>query len=126
MTVLVGTILDSLVISNFLSETAFAAFGLTAPLANLIELAGNLIAAGCVVVCGSLIGAGKGSDANRTFDSCFTLCLTAGTCAALLLAAFPEALSFLASQKEPQFLPSMLRYVRGMAPASPRCCLPLF
>ena len=27
MTVLVGSILDSLVISNFLSETAFAAFG---------------------------------------------------------------------------------------------------
>ena len=43
MTVLVGTILDGLIISNFLGETAFAAFGLSAPLTNLIELVGNLI-----------------------------------------------------------------------------------
>ena len=57
MTVLVGSILDGLIISNFLSETAFAAFGLTGPLTNLIELAGNVIATGCVVACGNLIGA---------------------------------------------------------------------
>lgn len=78
MTVLIGTILDSLVISNFLSESAFAAFGLAGPLTNLIELAGNLIATGCVVVCGNLIGAGKAKEANRTFHACFTLCLIAG------------------------------------------------
>ncbi len=31
MTVLIGAILDGMIISNFLSETAFAAFGLTGP-----------------------------------------------------------------------------------------------
>ena len=59
MTVLAGSILDGLIISNFLHETAFAAFGLSSPLTNLIELVGNVIATGCIVACGNLIGAGK-------------------------------------------------------------------
>ena len=92
MTVLVGTILDGLIISNYLSETAFAAFGLSAPLTNLIELAGNVIATGCVVACGSLIGAGKTKEANRSFRSCFTLCLAAGGVIAVLLFVFPQIL----------------------------------
>ena len=66
MTVLVGTILDGLIISNFLSETAFAAFGLSSPLTNLIELAGSVVATGCVVACGSLIGAGNSQDASES------------------------------------------------------------
>ena len=120
LTALVGLILDSLVISNFLSETAFAAFGLAAPLTNLIELAGNLIATGCVVVCGRLIGAGKAKEANGVFDSCFTLCLAAGGGAALLLVVIPQAASFLASGKRgAEFLPLVFRYVRGMAPGIP-------
>ena len=124
MTVLVGSILDSLVISNFLSETAFAAFGLTGPLTNLIELAGSLIATGCVVVCGNLIGAGKAKEANRTFKACFTLCLAGGGGAALLLAVFPQAASFLVSGKNgAEFLPLMFRYVRGMAPGVPAMIL---
>ena len=124
MTVLVGSILDSLVISNFLNETAFAAFGLTEPLANLIELAGNLIATGCVVVCGNLIGAGKAKEANRVFDSCFTLCLLAGGTAALVLVILPQAASFLVSGKNGgEFLPLMFRYVRGMAPGIPAMIL---
>ena len=124
MTVLVGTILDGLIISNFLSETAFAAFGLAAPLANLIELAGNVVATGCVVSCGNLIGAGKSKDANRSFHSCFTLCLTAGGAAALLLLFLPQATGFLVSGKDaPAFAPEMFRYVRGMAPGIPAMML---
>ena len=60
MTVLVGSILDGLIISNFLRETAFAAFGLSSPLTNLVELMGHVVATGCVVTCGNLIGAGDG------------------------------------------------------------------
>lgn len=56
MTVLVGTILDGLIISNYLSVTDFAAFGLSAPLTNLIELMGNVVATGCVVAWSTVNG----------------------------------------------------------------------
>ena len=46
---------------------------------------GNVIATGCVVACGRLIGAGKSEEANRSFHSCFTLCLIAGGAVAGLL-----------------------------------------
>ena len=124
MTVLVGTILDGLIISNFLHETSFAAFGLSAPLVNIIELAGNVIATGCVVACGNLIGAGKSKEANRSFHSCFTLCLAAGGSIAVLLFLFPQATGFLVSGKSgAEFMPSMFQYVRGMAPGIPAMML---
>ena len=124
MTVLIGTILDGLIISNFLSETAFAAFGLSAPLTNLIELAANVIATGGVVACSNLIGAGKSKEANRCFHSCFTVCLTAGGCIAVLLFIFPQATAFLVSGKDgARFMPMMFRYIRGMAPGIPAMML---
>ena len=124
MTVLIGTILDGLIISNFLSETAFAAFGLSGPLTNLIELAGNVIATGCVVACGNLIGAGKSKEANRSFHSCFTLCLGAGGCFAVLLFLVPQTTGFLVLGKSgAEFIPIMFQYVRGMAPGIPAIML---
>ena len=124
MTVLIGTILDGLIISNFLSETAFAAFGLSAPLTNLIELAGNVVATGCVVACGNLIGAGKSEAANRSFRACFTLCLTVGGGVAALLFVCPQATGFLVLGKNgAEFLPVMFEYIRGMAPGIPAMML---
>ncbi len=115
MTALIGSILDGLIISNFLNETAFAAFSLSGPLANLIELAGSVVATGCVVTCGNLIGAGKAKEANRRFTSCFTLCLIAGGGIALLLIFFPQTTGFLAAKNGAGFMPGMFGYVRGMA-----------
>ena len=124
MTVLIGTILDGLIISNFLSENAFAAFGLSAPLTNLIELAGNVVATGCVVTCSSLIGAGKSKEANQSFHSCFTLCLAAGGSIAILLLIFPQATGFLVLGKSgAEFMPMMFQYIRGMAPGIPAMML---
>ncbi len=124
MTVLVGTILDGLIISNFLGENAFAAFGLSGPLANLVELAGNVIATGCVVACGNLIGAGRSEEGNRSFHSCFTLCLTAGGLIALLLLLFPQVSGFLVSGEEgAEFMPATFGYIRGMAPGIPAMML---
>ena len=124
MTVLVGTILDGLIISNFLSERSFAAFGLSGPLTNLIELAGNVVSTGCVVVCGNLIGAGKSKAANRSFHACFTICLAAGGGIAARLVLFPQATGFLVSAKSGRtFTPDMFRYVRGMAPGIPAMML---
>ena len=124
MTVLIGAILDGMIISNFLSETAFAAFGLTGPLTNLVELGGNVIATGCVVACGNLIGAGKSGEANRSFHACFTLCLAAGGGVALLLLFFPQVTGFLVTgESGAEFLPAMFRYVRGVAPAVPAMML---
>ena len=124
MTVLVGSILDGLIISNFLRETAFAAFGLSSPLTNLVELMGHVVATGCVVTCGNLIGAGKAKEANRIFDACFTLCLIAGGAAGLLLFFFPQLTGPLVSGKNgSEFAPLMFRYVRGMAPGIPAMLL---
>lgn len=124
MTVLAGSILDGLIISNFLHETAFAAFGLSSPLTNLIELVGNVIATGCIVACGNLIGAGKPREANRSFNACFTLCVGVGGAAAALLFVFPQLTGLLVSGKNgSEFAPLMFRYVRGMALCIPAMML---
>ncbi|MBP5168857.1 MAG: hypothetical protein ILP14_06600, partial [Oscillospiraceae bacterium] len=115
MTALIGAILDGLIISNFLGETAFAAFNLSSPLTNLIELAGSVVATGCVVTCGRLIGAGNAKDANQRFTSCFTLCVIAGGGFAVLLFFIPQATGFLVGKKGAEFGSVMFEYVRGMA-----------
>ena len=123
MTALIGSILDGLIISNFLNEKAFAAFSLSSPLANLIELAGSVIATGCVVTCSSLIGAGKAMEANQRFSACFTLCLIAGGATTLLLAFFPQATGFLIAGNGVEFMSGMFEYVRGMSLGIPAMML---
>lgn len=123
MTALIGSILDGLIISNFLNEKAFAAFSLSGPLANLIELAGSVIATGCVVTCGSLIGAGKAREANQRFSACFTLCLIAGGIITLLLAFFPQSTGFLIAGNGVEFMSGMFEYVRGMSLGIPAMML---
>ena len=123
-TALIGSTLDGLIISHYLGETTFGAFGLASPLINLIDMCGGFIASGTVVACGNLIGAGNGKDANRVFTSGFTLCLLVGGILAVLLFFFPQGIDFLLATKDAEiFKPMLHQYVRGMAPGIPALLL---
>ena len=89
-TVLIGGTIDCIIISTFLGESSLGAYGLTQPLYNLIEILGTFVATGTVIMCGNLIGSGKGETASDTFSSGFTISLILGAAFALILFFCPQ------------------------------------
>ena len=127
ITALIGTTLDGFIVTHFLGEKEFGAFGLAGPLINLIEMAGSIIATGTVVVCSNLIGGGEAKEANKIFHSGLTLCLIVGIALAAFFAFFPQTARVLSTKKNAEeFLPLLYPYVRGLAfgiPAMMLCTL---
>ena len=69
LTVSLCLLIDSVMISRFLGETAIAAYGLSNPLLLAIGAIGTLLAAGIQVVCGKALGRGSREEANNVYSS---------------------------------------------------------
>ena len=120
ITALIGTTLDGLIISRFLGETSFGAYGLASPLYNLIEMMGGVVATGTIVVVSNLIGSGKEKEANNSFSAGFTFGVLMGVVVGVLLIVYPQASRFLVIKgNADQFMDLMFKYVRGIAPGIP-------
>ncbi len=120
MASLIGSTLDGVIISHFLKDSAFGAYGLAMPLITMIELVTSVIATGCVVVCSNLLGEGRLIDANRVFSSSLTLSIVIGTASGAVLYFFPEALEFLVpGEKAGMFLAPLMDYLQGLSVGVP-------
>ena len=69
LTVSLCLLIDSVMISRFLGESAIAAYGLSNPLLLAIGAIGTLLAAGIQVVCGKALGRGSREEANAVYSS---------------------------------------------------------
>ena len=69
LTVSLCLLIDSVMISRFLGETAIAAYGLSNPLLLSIGAVGTLLAAGVQVVCSKALGRGSQEEANTGYSS---------------------------------------------------------
>ena len=69
LTVSLCLLIDSVMISRFLGETAIAAYGLSNPLLLAIGALGTLLAAGIQVVCSRALGLGSREEANAGYSS---------------------------------------------------------
>ena len=69
LTVSLCLLIDSVMISRFLGETAIAAYGLSNPVLLAIGAIGTLLAAGVQVVCSKALGRGSQEEANAGYSS---------------------------------------------------------
>ncbi|MCR5296103.1 MAG: ATP-binding protein [Clostridiales bacterium] len=69
LTVSLCLLIDSIMISRFLKETAIAAYGLANPLLLAIGAIGTLLAGGVQVVCSKALGRGSQEEANEGYSS---------------------------------------------------------
>ena len=73
LTVSLCLLIDSVMISRFLGETAIAAYGLSNPLLLAIGAIGTLLAAGIQVVCSRALGRGSREEANTGYSSAIAI-----------------------------------------------------
>lgn len=69
LTVSLCLLIDSVMISRFLGESAIAAYGLANPLLLAIGAIGTLLSAGVQVVCSKALGRGSQEEANAGYSS---------------------------------------------------------
>ena len=69
LTVSLCLLIDGIMVSRFLGETAVAAYGLANPLLLAIGAIGTLLAAGVQVVCSKALGLGSQEEANTGYSS---------------------------------------------------------
>lgn len=93
LTVSLCLLIDSVMISRFLGESAIAAYGLANPLLLAIGAIGTLLAAGVQVVCSKALGRGSQEGANEGYAS--ALAVAAAVSLAFMAAVIPLR-SFLA------------------------------
>ena len=80
LTVSLCLLIDSVMVSRFLGETAIAAYGLSNPILLAIGAIGTLLAAGVQVVCSKALGRGSQEEANAGYSS--AVAVAAGICLA--------------------------------------------
>ena len=79
MMAMLGIVVDGIIISRYLGTSRMAAYGLAAPVTNLIMVFSGIFSSGSQVVCAQHIGEGNLAGARRTFSVCMaaTLLLSA-------------------------------------------------
>ena len=73
LTVSLCLLIDSVMISRFLGESAIAAYGISNPLLLVIGAVGTLLASGIQVVCSKALGRGSREEANAVYSSSVAL-----------------------------------------------------
>ena len=81
LTVSICLLIDNIMISRFLGETAIAAYGLSGPILLVIAALGNMLMAGVQVTCSRSLGKGSQEETNRGYSS--ALAMAAGISLAL-------------------------------------------
>ena len=111
----VANIIDGVITSRFIGETAYSAVSLLGPMVNIILLFASFIAIGSQIVCSEKIGAGEREKANTIFS----FSMAAGAVIALVFVAVafftPQALTLMCgiSEERQELYSYSLEYIKG-------------
>ena len=111
----IGPLVDSAIIANYLGVEAVAAVGLFSPFLMFIAIIGGVIAGGSRALYTNLIGKGEINKANFVFTFSCIMAMVISPIVAFIGIAFPDQLaSFLGASGEQLYLrPYLSAYVRG-------------
>ena len=110
-----GPLVDSAIIANYLGVEAVAAVGLFSPFLMFIAIIGSVIAGGSRALYTNLIGKGEIDKANFVFTFSCIMAMVISPLVAFMGIAFPDQLAaFLGASGEQLYLrPYLSAYVRG-------------
>ena len=104
------SIVDSLVVSNFLDDRALACTGLAGPLYTLIAMIGSLFCLGVNIFCSRALSRGDRRESNRWFSLALEAGLTLAAVFALLTVLLPKKTAvFLGASVSDEVLLSQFR-----------------
>mgnify|MGYP002624020693 CR=1 FL=1 len=112
----VANIIDGIVTSRILGESAYSAVSLLGPYTSMLGLLASFLSTGCQVVCSQLAGSGKKDEANQVFS---LVTIVTAVLSVLLVASsllFPRELFSVCGvspEKNADIYPKMLNYLHG-------------
>ena len=110
---------DNLMIGQYLSDDALAAYGYTTPVTLFITAFGGMIGNGCQV----LASESAGVDNDKRFNSIFSTAVASGIVGSaligIIMAVFPRQLSVLLGAASDETITLTSEYLRGIAFAFP-------
>ena len=114
LTATLGSIVDGVIISNFLGRDAMAAFSISMPVFVVLACLSNMVGNGAQTICGKALGKGEGDHVNGVFTLTLVLVGALGILFAVLLAAFSDPLAVLLGASG-ESVPLVADYIRGLS-----------
>ena len=85
-----GNVIDCMIIGKFLGAEAIAAFGLSSPYQNVVDIFPCVVALGTQVLCGKTLSTGDITKANKIFSQAVTAVLFVSAISVVLTWLFPK------------------------------------
>ena len=115
-----ATIVDSLIVSEYIGDAAVASIGLTYSIGTFQKLLSGLIAGGTRIACSDAIGHADSKKANQIFSTSVSVSIILLVGLALLGWSFaPELASLLGARHDAELIIPTARYIRGIMPGLP-------
>lgn len=111
---ILGSVIDGIVISNFLGREAMAAFSIATPAFVILACIANVIAYGVQTVCAKALGRGEVKRINGVFTLTMITLLILGIILSLAFYFLSEPIAILLGATE-ENLPLVVDYVKGLS-----------
>ena len=117
VTATLGSLIDGIIIGQYLGENAVAAFGIVNPLLVILALIGAVLSIGARSKFVNLMGAGKTKEAQNVFSLACVLSAGIAAVTAIVVIAFSKPITVLlgASNNAALLLPKARAYMVGVA-----------
>lgn len=114
LTATLGSIVDGVIISNFLGRDSMAAFSISMPVFVVLACLSNMVGNGAQTICGKALGKGEGDHVNGVFTLTLILVGVLGILFAVLLVIFSNPLAVLLGASG-ESVPLVADYIRGLS-----------
>ncbi len=116
----VGMLIDSIIIGQFLGEVAMGAYGLVAPVLTLFAAIGGTLATGAQTVSSKALGQGNTKKANKYLSAAMFIGLVVSLAVMILLIVLAEPIALgLGAGKSAELTTKTVDYIRGYVLGAP-------
>lgn len=111
--------IDGIIISRTLGETAMAASGMAAPIFSVMGMFSAMLSVGMQITCSAKLGVGNKKEFNRIFSGVFYLGIIIGAIITACIILFsPQIAAMLGASKDAEIAKYTTDYLVGVAPTA--------
>ncbi len=110
----IGSMVDGIVIGNFLGVTAMAAFGVASPAFIILAAFSGIFSSGAQTLCGKLMGKGDSQGVNRVFSITCLMLIISGVLITALVMIFAEPIAKMLGASD-ALVTMVADYLRGLS-----------